>query len=163
MVKLETLTLDRYNNNYKYIKDSFDNISKSKYIHDVTRRLISSSDLDENLLLGAYIVLDNNKEVGYTYISSNKNDEVYLETSILEDKRNNGYGKKIVSEVSDYLFENKNIRIVKVAIDPSNINSIKMVESCDFIFDEDDYESNNYIGKMTFFKESTCYINKRMK
>ena len=162
MIKLKTLVLDRYKEGYSSIINEFNNDSKSKYIHDVSRRLISSVKLDESLLREAYVVLDNNTPVGYLYISSNSNDEVYVEISILKDKRKNGYGKRILNEVSNYLFEN-NIRIIKVSIEPSNIGSINMVESCDFLFDEEDYENNNYVGKMTFYKENDCYINKRRK
>ena len=163
MVNLKTLILDRYNTNYESIKNLFDSDSKSKFIHDVAKRLVSSSLLDEKTMQGAYIVLESNMPIGYLYISGNINDEVYIEVSILKNMRGNGYGKKIIKEISDYLFENNNIRIVKVNIDPSNINSINMVESCDFLFDEEEYENNNYTGKMTFFKESDCYINKRRK
>ena len=43
MVNLKTLILDRYNTNYESIKNLFDSDSKSKFIHDVAKRLISSS------------------------------------------------------------------------------------------------------------------------
>lgn len=162
MINLRTLKLDRYNINYESLKKEFDNDSKSKFIHDVSRRLISSSALDENLLREAYVVLDDGIPIGYVYISGNSNDEVYVEISILKSQRKKGYGKRILTEVSDYLFE-KNIRIVKVNIEPSNIGSINMVDSCDFLLDEEDYENNHYTGKMTFYKENEYYVDKRRK
>lgn len=73
------------------------------------------------------------------------------------------YGSKIINELSDYLFDNYNIRCVKLDIDPSNINSIKTAESFGFLLDEDEYERRNYTGRMVFYKESDCYINKRRK
>ena len=106
-------------------------------------------------------MLSKNEPIGYVYISNNVKDEVFLELSILKYKRNMGYGSMIINELSDYLFNNYNIRCVKLDIDPSNINSIKIVEACGFLFDED--ERRNYTGRMVFYKESDCYINKRRK
>ena len=162
MINLKTLKLDRYNVNYESVINEFNNDSKSIFIHDISRRLISSSTLNENILREAYVVLDNNIPIGYVYISGNTNDEVYVEISILKEKRKQGYGKKILTEISDYLFE-KNMRVIKVNIEPSNIGSINMVDSCDFILDEDDYENNHYTGKMTFYKENEYYVDKRRK
>ena len=162
-IKLETLCLDRYSEKYKNLKDEFNGNSVSRFVDSINDRLISSALNDEFSFQSAYIVLSKNEPIGYVYISNNVKDEVFLELSILKDKRNMGYGSKIINELSDYLFNNYNIRCVKLDIDPSNINSIKTADSCGFLFDEDEYERRDYTGRMVFYKESDCYINKRRK
>ena len=161
-IKLETLWLDRYGDKYKDLKESFDNESKSRFIQNVVGRLERSKD-GNDIFANAFVVLDNDEPVGYIYITSNVKDEVFLEVSVLKDKRNMGYGTRITNEVTDYLFSNYNIRCVKLDIDPSNKNSIMTAEKCFFEFDEEDYEAKNYMGHMLFYKESDCYVNRRNK
>lgn len=90
-------------------------------------------------------------------------DEVFLEYAVLKEFRGMGYASSIVSETADYLFENHNIRSIRLEIDPSNRNSILVTKSCGFILDEEEFESRNFIGKMQFIKESNCYVSKRKK
>lgn len=162
-IKLETLYLDRYSEKYKKLKDEFNGNSSSRFVDSINDRLESSALNNNFSFQSAYVILDNENPVGYVYISNNVKDEVFLELSILKDKRNMGYGSKIINELSDYLFNKYNIRFVKLDIDPSNINSVKTAEACGFLFDEEEYERRNYIGRMVFYKESECYINKRRK
>ena len=91
------------------------------------------------------------------------NDEVFLEYAVLKEYRGMGYASDLVREVSSYLFENYNIKSIRLDIDPSNKNSILVANSCGFNLDEEDYESKNYVGKMQFVKDSDCYISKRKK
>lgn len=74
-----------------------------------------------------------------------------------------GYGRTLLNEISNYLFEQYNIRCVKGDVDPSNKNSQQMLEACGYLFDEEEYERRNFIGNMVFFKESDCYVSKRRK
>lgn len=99
--------------------------------------------------------------MGYLFISSSVNDEVFLEYAVLKDFRRNGYATRIVSEVSDYLFEKHNISSIRLDIDPSNEGSIMVANACGYMLDEEEYESRNYIGKMQFVRDSTCYVSKR--
>ena len=91
------------------------------------------------------------------------NDEVFLEYAILKEFRGMGYASDIVREVTQYLFENYNLRSIRLDIDPSNKNSILVANACGFILDEEQFESRNYIGKMQFIKENDSYISKRRK
>lgn len=162
MIKLETLILTRYDEKYSKIKEEFENgISSSKYIHQIKERLENSKDNNKTIFNSAFIILDEDIPVGYLFISSNINDEVFLECSILKEFRGMGYGSRITNEISDYLFQEHNIRSIKLDIDPSNKKSIMAANSCGFFLDEEDYELRNYTGKMKFIKESNCYINKR--
>lgn len=161
MIELQTLSLTKYDEKYSKIKDEFENgVSSSKYIHQIKERLEKSKE-DNTLFNSAFIVLDEKNPVGYLFISSMINDEVFIEYSVLKEQRQKGYGKRIVNEISDYLFENNNIKSIILDIDPSNKNSMLLASSCGFFFDEEDYEERNYVGKMRFIKESNCYINKR--
>lgn len=162
-IELETLSLIKYNKDkYKEVQDELDKgESSSKYIHQIKERLELSNY--NNIYQNAYIVLDKDTPVGYLYISSMINDEVYLEYSILKRYRNMGYASDLLYEISNYLFENCNIKNIKLDIDPSNKGSILVANSNGYILDEEDYEKRNYLGKMKFIKESDCYISKRRK
>jgi len=89
--------------------------------------------------------------------------KVFLEYAILKEFRGMGYASNLINEVSNYLFEEYNIRSIRLDIDPSNKKSILAANSCGFFLDEEEYESRNYMGKMQFVRESDCYINKRKK
>jgi len=160
-IELDTLKLVRYNEQeHLNIKKEFETNSSSNFIHQIVERLENSKDCN-SLFNSAFIVLDEHIPVGYLFISSNINDEVFLECSILKEFRGMGYGSAVTNEISDYLFEEQNIRSIKLDIDPSNKKSILAANSCGFFLDEEDYELRNYTGKMRFVKESSCYINKR--
>lgn len=162
-IKLETLNLTRYDDEkHKILKEELENgESASRFIHQIAQRLNNSSYAGDNIFQSAFVVLDKDMPIGYVYISSNKNDEVFLECSLLKRFRKMGYGKRLLNEVSNYLFEQHNIRCIKGDVDPSNKNSQMMLESCGYLFDEEDYEERNFIGNMVFFKESECYVPKR--
>ena len=164
-IRLETLDLVRYDvEKHGFLKDELENgESASRFIHQIAQRLENSIYAGENIFQSAFVVLDREMPIGYVYISSNKNDEVFLECSLLKNCRGMGYGKRLLNEVSNYLFENYNIRCIKGDVDPSNKNSQMMLESCGYEFDEEDYEERNFTGNMVFFKESEYYVSKRKK
>lgn len=165
IIKLETLQLVRYSEqDHRTLKEEFENgSSSSKYIQDIGNRLELSKDNDNSIYQSAFVVVDGDESVGYLFISSMVRDEVFLEYAVLKTFRGMGYASSIVSEVSNYLFQNHNIRSIKLDIDPSNKNSVLVAESCGFILDEEEFESRNFIGKMHFIKESDCYVSKRRK
>ena len=163
-IQLQTLNLTRYDEKYEKLKTELENgASSSRFINQIAQRLDSSIYSKENIFQSAFVVLDGDVPLGYLYISSNLNDEVFLEYSILKDFRGKGYGKKLLNEISDYLFVNHNIRSIRADVDPSNKNSMMLLESCGYIFDEEEYENRNFIGKMQFYEESDCYVSKRRK
>lgn len=161
-IKLETLDLTRYDDEkHRFLKEDLENgESASRFIHQMAQRLDNSIYAGENIFQSAFVVLDREIPIGYVYISSNKKDEVFLECSLLKSFRGMGYGKRLLS---NYLFENHNIRCIKGDVDPSNKNSQMMLESCGYEFDEEDYEERNFMGNMVFFKESECYVSKRKR
>lgn len=164
-IELETLNLIRYNEEkHKVLKEEFKNgESASKFIYSIEERLEGSKNNDRTIFQSAFVVEDKEKPIGYIYISNMKFDEVFFECSILKKFRGQGYGKKILNEITDYLFQEHNIKSIRLDIDPSNKNSISSATSCGYFLDEEEYESRNYTGKMQFVKESEYYISKRRK
>ena len=164
-IKLETLKLVRYlEDKHKFLKEELEHgDSSSKYIHQIGDRLDGSKDNDKSLFHSAFIIEEDETPIGYLFISSIINDEVFLEYAILKEFRGMGYASDLVNELSDYLFHNYNIRSIKLDIDPSNKNSMYVANACGFILDEEEFESRNFIGKMKFIKESDCYISRRKR
>ena len=88
-------------------------------------------------------------------------DEVFLEYAVLKEERGKGYGSDIVRETTDYLFQNHNIRSIRLDIDPSNKNSINAAEAAGYSVDEEEFASRNFTGRMQFVKDSEYYVSKR--
>ena len=163
IIELETLRLVRYSSQeYRTLKEELENGgSSSEYIHQIGERLELSKDNDRSVFQSAFVVLDGNIPIGYLFISSMMRDEVFLEYAVLKEFRGMGYASDMVMEVSNYLFQNYNIRSIRLDIDPSNEKSILVANSCGFVLDEELFESRNFVGKMQFIKESDCYVSKR--
>lgn len=163
-IDLESLRLVRYNDRYIDLKEEFEKgNSHSDYIHYIGERLVKSKENKDSLFESAFVVLDRDEEIGYLYISNVKNDEVFLEYAILEEFRGMGYASDLINEISDYLFEKHNIRSIRLDIDPSNKNSMNVACACNFVEDEEEYASRNYMGRVQFVKDSYCYNSKRSK
>jgi len=163
-IKLDSFNLVRFNDNYVELKNKFDNgDSHSDYIHQIGERLEKSRENNRTLFESAFVVLDGDEDVGYLYISNARDDEVFLEYAILKEFRGMGYASNLINEVSNYLFEEYNIRSIRLDIDPSNKNSMNVASTCGFIEDEDEFASRNYIGRMQFVKDNYFYTSKRRK
>ena len=78
-------------------------------------------------------------------------DVAFIELSILKEYRGLGLGKLSIDEISNYLFENYNIKELRADVDPSNKKSIDMLSSSNFYPDEEQYEKNNYEGKIELY------------
>ena len=161
MIKLDSFNLVNYDDNFEYVKKELESgKSKSNFIHSVVERLQMSKN-NSSLFNNAYIVLKNNEPIGYLYISGTTFDEVYIEYSILYNNRNNGYASLLLTEISDFLFFNYNIRSIKLDISPSNKASINVALKSGFYIDDDELEKNDNIVKMIFIKDNLNYENKR--
>lgn len=163
-IELETLMLKRYNDiEHNFVKEDLERgMSSSKYIHQIGERLEQSKE-NKTIYQSGYVVEDRGTPIGYAFISSMHADEVFLEYSILRQFRNMGYGSALVRELTTYLFENHNIRSIRLDIDPSNQNSILVANACGYSVDEEEFEARNFTGKMQFIKENEFYISKRRK
>ena len=162
-IELESLKLTRYKEEkHKNLKEEFEKgESHSSFIHQIGTRLENSKNNNRNIYQSAFVVEVEDIPIGYLFISSRVRDEVFLEYAVLKAYRGLGYGSTIIRETTDYLFENHNIRSIRLDIDPSNKNSINTAEACGYTLDEDEFASRNYMGRMEFVKDSTYYISKR--
>lgn len=162
-IELKSLLLTRYNpDKHLALKEELESgESHSEFIHQVGERLETSKDNDRTIYQSAFVVEDLGTPVGYLFISSMVRDEVFLEYAVLKEERGKGYGSDIVRETTDYLFQNHNIRSIRLDIDPSNKNSINAAEAAGYSVDEEEFASRNFTGRMQFVKDSEYYVSKR--
>lgn len=165
-VQLENISLLIYDNNneiHNQVLNQFEGESKSQYIHDIKERIKNSCNKKNFPFDMGFLVSINNEIIGYIFISKNILDQVYLEYSLLKKYRGNKYGKLILSEVSDYLMNEYNIKSLVLDIDPSNTPSIRTAIGCGYEIDEEEYLKRNMIGKILYRLDNYNYINKRKK
>ena len=160
-IELKSILLTRYSEDkHKTLKDELETgASHSSFIHQIGERLEDSKDNNKSIYQSAFVVEDLGTPIGYLYISSLIRDEVFLEYAVLKEYRGKGYGSTIIRETSDYLFENHNIRSIRLDIDPSNKNSINAAEACGYTVDEEEFASRNYTGRMQFVKDNEYYMS----
>lgn len=149
-------TFDSNNEEHKWLLEQFNNASHSKFISKISDRLMLNGSQKFFPFDTAFVVsLFSGEIIGYVFISSIRNDEVYLESSILKEKRGKKYGSLILSSVTDYLFENYNIKEIALDIDASNEASIRTAVSCGYY--EDSFDNMKFIFK----NYNSNYVNKR--
>ena len=77
--------------------------------------------------------------------------------SILKEYRAKHIGRKLVEEITDYIFKNnESLKEIRFSIDRSNLPSMKVAAICGF-YPEDDYESE----KIDFISENPYYISRK--
>ena len=162
-IELDSLVLTRYSEEkHKRLKENFESgESHSDFIYQIGSRLENSKNNNRSIYQSAFVVEDLGVPVGYLFISNRIRDEVFLEYAVLKEYRGMGYGSDIVRKTTDYLFQNHNIKDIRLDIDPSNKNSINTAEACGYTLDEDEFASRNYTGRMQFVQDSTYYVSKR--
>lgn len=161
-IPLNEIILNTYDNNNKFHKellDEFRGESHSNFISWIDNRLqLNCHQKSFPFDTGFVVSLANGNLIGYLFISAIRNDEVYLEYSILKDCRAKGYGSFMLQNVTDYLFENYNIRDIALDIDVSNEASMKTAIGCGY-YEEEYLET----GRVTFKNYNFHYIDKRRK
>ena len=162
-IELDSLVLTRYSEEkHKRLKENFESgESHSDFIYQIGSRLENSKNNNRSIYQSAFVVEDLGVPVGYLFISNRIRDEVFLEYAVLKEYRGMGYGSDIVRQTTDYLFQNHNIKDIRLDIDPSNKNSINTAEAWGYTLDEDEFASRNYTGRMQFVQDSTYYVSKR--
>lgn len=129
-IELKTLKLvnfDKKNSSHiSFFKKLNGDSSIKKRFQGLLSPLVSKEKFGKAFLVG-----DNNDLVGYIEIGEvdPDDDSVYLRAAVDEDKRGHGYGKRILSETSEYLFDNTDIRSIKLKIADDNIPSMKVAFS----------------------------------
>lgn len=144
MIQLENLKLDYidYDNieHLKFLKKMMQS-KDIKYLWD-----LSDSSLYNNQNNDKFLVLnDKDEKIGYINISDVTEgyfgNTVSIYYGVEESYRGNGYGRRIVSEVNKWLFENRNVECVIAQVDIDNIHSNYTLNKAGMIemLKDDDY------------------------
>lgn len=152
-INLHTLVLETFDsNNISHLKLMKDLLKEKKIIHTLDRK--NNSD-PFNI---PYIILLNNKMIGYMYLLQNKNDEVLLEYAILQNQNKKKYHEILLREVTDYLSNFEDIKRFNINVDLSNLKKLRTTLECGYDSDYEDYENKNYPGKMILRRKNPNYI-----
>lgn len=153
-IELETLSLYILDKNskedFEFVKKLFHNEDIKKWVHGISN--ILSDNIKKEFFNKGFIVKDKNEYIGYLGIGSfNKHEDcVYLRYGIDNEKTGKGYGKKILNEITEYIFSNyENIKTIRLKIDKENIPSLKTANACGYTWQQDDFyvKYNPYIKK----------------
>lgn len=160
MIELNTIHLEHFNSkNEEHIltkNELLHGKSFSKYIKQIEERLVNNKkeifELDS-----AYLVYLSNQIIGYLFVSDIQKYKIYIEYSILNKHRKKGFGKLLLSEITDYILENYEVKEIALDIDVSNLPSINLAESCGYYL-EDEFDKNTSMNSKEF-----TYINPYFK
>lgn len=134
-INLDELALETFDKNNKEHIEFFKKIRDGleKRFSGILPKLMNNTT---SFFDRGYLICDNCNIIGYIDISSYDKSEssVYLRASILSDVRGKGYAKKILREVSDYIFKNyEEVLSIRLKIADDNIYSIKTALSCGYL------------------------------
>lgn len=142
--KLVITSYDTNNNSHREFKNSLINdLEFKKYFGEFFLKRIDDifTNSDSLEVDKAYIVLENDKIIGMIRIFSyHQLGFLNIQYAVNPEYRNQGYGKKILKEVSNYFLNNNNIKCISLDIDKNNIGSIKCALDAGYIFEENKYK-----------------------
>lgn len=152
--KLNNLTLVNFDKENKehleFLKKLIHDESIKKWFNGICSGLISNPN---NEFFGhSFFVKDNEDLVGYVNIGDfNTNEKsVYLRSAVEKNKRGKNYGKTILADITDYIFDNFNeVESIRLKIDRENKASLMTANACGYLWLTDDfyYKSNPNIKK----------------
>ena len=139
-VKLKTLSLNTYDEtkkkHYRFVKELATDQLVNKFVAaPVEEQLLEAKD-DKNIKIGSsYLIAENKKLVGYVRFNElDKFGILTLHYAVHPDLRRQGYGTKILVEVSDYAFKTiTETNKIRLYIRNINKGSIKCAEKADFL------------------------------
>ena len=137
--KLETLTMISFDSNNimhhkakrEFLLDSdFRKYFGEMFLKNEEEYFANSNGIE---LKKIYFIQDENQIIGLIrFFSYHELGFVNIQYAVLPDFRKQGYGKKIVREITHYLMNNGSIKCIETDIDKSNIESIKTVLSAGY-------------------------------
>ncbi len=146
-IDLETLSIlnyDKSDKQYKFAQELSNDEMISRYVPCNVKAFILGSQEDDDLRVSsAYIIADKNKLIGFIHIFSSFNKLYTLNYGVHPNYRNQGYGTKILKEVSDYTLSEKN-KGVRISISKTNEYSIKAALAAGYEL-EDVISEVNYV------------------
>lgn len=143
-IKMDTLSLCKFDKDNKYHMIFLKKILKDKTITERFQGFLPNltKKYDGTIIGAGFFIADGDVLVGYIDIGNyNANEKaVYIRQTIDQDARGNGYGKRSLYEVCDFIFkEYPNVENIKARIAPDNEASIRMAVACGFTNIRDDY------------------------
>lgn len=154
-IKLQTLTLHTFESNNKdnldFLKELINDESIKKWFTGLAGGLLINKN--KEFFGYSFFVKDNSEFIGYVNIGNyNKNEKsVYLRAAISKNKRGKGYGKTLLSEITEYIFANfKAVESIRLKIDKENTTSLMTANACGYEWLSDDFyiKYNSYIKKV---------------
>ena len=146
-IQLETLALyiiDKKNKqDLEFVKRLFHNEEIKKWVHGISNVL--NDNINCEFFGHGFIIKDGEKYIGYIGISEFVRDEncVYLRAGLDKDVVGNGYGKKTLSEITEYIFLNyPDVEKIKLKIDRENLPSLNTANACGYKWLYDDFYIN---------------------
>lgn len=150
--KLETLTLhtvDKKNkNDFEFTKKMLFDESIKRWFTSIGNGLLNNPNYE--FFNHSFLVKNNDEYIGIIGIGNYNSNEkcVYLRSAVDKDKRGKSYGKKILYEITEYIFSNyDNVESIRLKIDKENLASLATIDYCGYTLLESDYyiKYNPYI------------------
>lgn len=139
-IKLKSLVITNYDDydkrKIRFVKDMKDDQLVGNYVTKSIDNILNKSINDNKIMIGSgYIVCDGRKLVGYVRPAELLDiNTLELHYAVHPDYRRQGYGSKILVEVSDYLLKHiKDINNIKLYINSENRGSIKCAKKAGFL------------------------------
>lgn len=110
----------------------------------------------EDIFDKGFFVKNEDELIGYVDFGAYHEDDksVYIREAIASDKRGKSYGKRILTEVTDYIFKTYPfIESVKARIASDNFASMSMAWNCGFINDGEYFSLNKSYVKNTGYNK----------
>ncbi len=143
-IKLTNLAITYYcsadKRKIRFIKEvSEDPLINHFVSHTMDEWLEDSEDVDQLLIGPAYIIEDNRKLVGFIRPAfMDTNGILNLHYAVHPDYRKQGYGTKILTETSKYLFRNMDaVKQIELYIKEINTGSIRCAENARFEYERE--------------------------
>ncbi len=137
-IKLNSLYICNYDpediTKFNFLKKIHEDELIRQYLGRFVSTDIADSQNDERIILDHSYIISNEKDhVGFISIPELRDGELTLEYGVHPDFRHKGYGTKILREVSDYFFEERNfVESVGLCIDSENKYSQKAAFNAGF-------------------------------
>lgn len=152
--KIGTLTLNIFDKENRealeFIKKLCKDESIQKRFQGITRGLLNNEN--KEFFDHGFLVTDNGIFIGYINIGNYNEIEhcIYLRAAIDKEKRGHSYGKTLLSEITEYVFQNyPQIESIRLKIANDNKASLMTAFSCGYEWLESDFfiKYNPYIDK----------------
>lgn len=153
-IKLDTLALNIANKNdrkaLEFIQKLCHDESIKKRFQGIMGGLFNNPN--KELLGYAFLVSFNEEYIGYIRVGNFNKDEksVYLRAAIDQAQRGHSFGKTLLNEITEYIFQNHpEVESIRLKIASDNIPSLMTANACNYEWLRDDFyiKYNPYLHK----------------